>query len=141
MLTLKHIGAAFIASAIATVLVIDTGCSSWRCGGGGGMRAGGGFGGGGMRAAFCGGSAFACRWHHRGGALAETVSRMPGLSRESPSNRKPARLWPPGRPDAVYLAGRQQADWGLPGDRQQAGGAGAADGARQLPGYGWVQPP
>jgi hypothetical protein len=61
MLTLKHIGAAFIASAIATVLVIDTADA----------RRGGGGGGGGMRAGgFSGGGALRAGGINRGGALA-----------------------------------------------------------------------
>src|SRR5262249_60214443 len=69
MLTLKHIGAAAIASIIATAIVIDT-ADARRAGGvgGGGMRAGG-IGGGGMRAGgIAGGGAGRARGDYKGRA-------------------------------------------------------------------------
>jgi hypothetical protein len=113
MLKLKHIGAALVASVIATAIVVDT--ADARRGGGGGMRAGGGFGGGGaMRA---GG-------FNRGGALAGgRIGNAGSLARVSNPARaadigRPGR---PGRPD-VGLPGR-------PGDRPGWGWGGG--------GWGW----
>src|SRR5215831_14728430 len=62
MFTLKHIGAAVIAAALASAIVVDSADARGGGRGGGGMRAGGfgggaGFRGGGMRAGSFGGAA------------------------------------------------------------------------------------
>jgi BA14K-like protein len=117
MLTLKHIGAAVIASAIATVLVIDS-ADARRGGGGGGMRAGGGFGGGGMRAGgFGGGAAMRAGGINRGGTLAgNRVANARSFARASNPNRP---------------------DWGLPGRPGNRPGWGGGWGGDNWPGYGW----
>ena len=87
MLTLKHIGAAVIASAFVTAIAIDT-ADARRGGGGGGARAGGVGGGGAMRAG--GGARFA--------HVSNPIAR-PGLGNRPDFGR-------PGRPGV---------GWGRPG--------------------------
>src|SRR5262252_2224786 len=78
MLTLRHIGAAVIASVIATAIVVDVADARRGGGGGGGARAGG-FGGGGMRAGgLGGGGALRGGSFNRGGAIAGNRMANPG---------------------------------------------------------------
>lgn len=93
MLTLKHIGAAVIASVFVTAVAMDTADAARRGGGGGGARAGSFGGGGGMRAGGAGVRA-------AGGAQRAHVSNpiaRPGLGNRpgGPDFGRPGR---PGRP-------------------------------------------
>src|SRR5215475_2506785 len=116
MLTLKHIGAAVIASAIASAIVIDTADARRGGGGGGGMRAGG-FGGGGMRA---GGI-------NRGAFVGNRVGNAGSFARVSNPIANRPDFGRPGRPD-VGLPGR-------PGNRPGWGWGGGWGGDNW--GWGW----
>jgi hypothetical protein len=129
MLTLRHIGAAVIASVIATALVADAADARRGGGGGGGARAGGLGGGGGMRAGgLGGGGALRGASFNRGGAIAGNrmaIAGRPDIGR-------------PGRPD-VGLPGRpgNRPDIGLPGRPGNRPGWGGGWGGDNWPGYGW----
>jgi BA14K-like protein len=122
MLTLRHIGAAVIASVIATAIVVDVADARRGGGGGGGARAGG-FGGGGMRAGgLGGGGALRGGSFNRGGAIAGNRMANAG-SFQRVSN--PIA----GRPDI----GRP----GTPGNRPGWDGGWAGGGWGGNYGWGW----
>jgi hypothetical protein len=117
MFTFKHIGAAVIASVIATAIVADVADARRGGGGGGGMRAGGFSGSGAIR----GGS------FNRGGALAgNRVTNAGSFTRVSNPIANRPDLGRPGRPD-VGLPGR-------PGNRPDVGLPGRPG---DRPGWGW----
>src|SRR5215831_7667737 len=127
MLTLRHIGAAVIASVIATAIVVDVADARRGGGGGGGARAGG-FGGGGMRAGgLGGGGALRGGSFNRGGAIAGNRMANPGsFARASNPIAGRPDIGRPGTPD-IGLPGR-------PGNRPGWDGGWAGGG---WGGYGW----
>jgi BA14K-like protein len=132
MLTLKHIGAAAIASLIATAIVVDTADARRGGGGGGGARAGGGIGGGGaMRAGgLGGGGAVRGASFNRGGAIAgNRMANAGSLARVSNPIAGRPDIGRPGRPD-IGRPGRP--DWG-----NRPGWGGGGWGGDNWPGYGW----
>jgi BA14K-like protein len=141
MFSLKHIGAAVIASVFATAIVIDTAdARRGGGGGGGGMRAGGFGGGGAMRAGgLGGGSALRAGGLNRGGAVAgNRIANAGSFTRVSNPIANRPDIGRPGRPD-VGLPGRpgNRPDIGLPGRPGNRPGWGGGWGGDNWPGYGW----
>src|SRR5215471_16069712 len=126
MLKLKHIGAAVLASVIATAIMVDTADARRGGGGGGGMRAGGG--GGAMRAGgLGGGGAVRGASFNRGGAIAGSrVGNAGSFARASNPIAGRPDIGRPGTPD-IGLPGR-------PGNRPGWDGGWAGGG---WGGYGW----